>query len=98
MLLGKVLYQPVLPQVHLTLILDIMVKGDHGLLGIVNLCSFQALPFLHSGKRVIMCHDFVRLQGELVSGLDKFPFRQADSVSLYDLLCERLGGRASLSQ
>lgn len=90
-LLGKLLNQSVLSQIGLALVLDIVIKREDQLLGIVDLGRLEALPLGHGRERVVVCHEAIGLEGELVAGTDELPLRQADGVSLYNLLGQGLG-------
>ena len=59
-LLGESLNGPVLCQVRVFFVLNIVIERKHKLPGIVNLLRANAFEFTHHGRRVVMRHDMAR--------------------------------------
>src|SRR5437870_2209687 len=83
-LLGECLNRAVLLLIRLILILNIMVERKHKLRGIMNLLRADLLELAHDRRRVVVCHDIARMNGDEVSRSQR-PLRPFRSVRLRDL-------------
>ena len=92
--LRKLLNVPVLPQVLLALVLYVMIDRYDNLVRILNLGRADRHEFQRNWIGIIMTHDLIRLQSDIVTRLNELAVRKADSVALYNFLGQGLRNRA----
>jgi hypothetical protein len=92
--LRKLLNVPVLPQVLLALVLYVVVDRYDNLVRILNSCRAHRPEFHGNWIGIIMTHDLIRLQSDIVTRLNELAVREADSVALYNFLGQGLRRRA----
>ena len=92
--LRKLLNVPVLPQVLLTLVLNVVVDRYDNLVRILNLGRTDRHEFQRNWIGIIMTHDLIWLESYIVTRLNKLAVRETDSVALYNFLSQGLRNRA----
>lgn len=96
--LRKLLNVLVLPQVLLALVLYVVIDRYDNLVRILNLGRADRHEFQRNWIGIIMAHDLIRLQSDIVTGLNELAVREADSVTLYNFLGQGLRNRARCLQ
>ena len=89
----EVLDTPVLAEILLALVLDVVVHREDRLARVADARGADRTELRHHGRRVVVCHHVHRAHGEEVAGADELrpPVdREIDGVGLRDLLDEIL--------
>lgn len=87
---GEFFNLAVLLQVLVRGILHVMVQSHDDLVGVVKLRGANRHEFQSHRPRIVVGHASMRTDSHVVTGLDKFPSWQSDSISLDNLLGKRL--------
>jgi len=88
---GELGYGPVLGLVVLAEILDVMIEGEHGLPGVLDLGHAQPLELAHDRRGVVVGHDVIRNQRDVIAGVNFLTRVEADGVGLDDFFDDCLG-------
>ena len=81
---GKLLDAPVLRQVFLAGVLDVVVEGEDGLRGVSDPFGADGAELGEHRPRVVVGHDMERAHGDHVAGLDLVAGLEAFGVGLDD--------------
>ena len=72
-------------------VLDVMVQGKNGLPGVLDLGHAQPLELAHDRGRVVVGHDMIGNQRDVISGVDFLAGIESDGVGLNDFFDDGLG-------
>ena len=89
--LGELRDGLVLGLVVLAQILDVVVEREHGLLRVLHPGHAQTLEFAHDRAGVVVGHDVVGYQGDVIPAMDFLAGVEADGVGLHDFFDDGLG-------
>jgi hypothetical protein len=98
LLLGKLLNLPILFQVCLALVLDVVIEGHNDLLGIVDLGGSDGHELQGDWPRVVMCHAVEGRERDIVAGFHDLAVCEAERITLNDFFRESLWGFGWCSQ
>ncbi len=95
MIFGEALDGPVLLQVRIFLVLDVVIERKDQLLGILDLLRADALELAHHRRGIVMRHHAVRADGNKIPGPQR-PLRPLGQVRLRDFFNDGLTHKALL--